>query len=49
MEEMWMEIKNIVGAPDAIGPYSHAIKTGNLIFCSGQGPLDPGKMEIVGG
>ncbi len=35
-------------APQAIGPYSQAIITGNLIFCSGQIPLDPATMEIVG-
>jgi len=35
-------------APDAIGPYCHAMKTGNLIFCSGQTPLDPDTMELTG-
>ena len=34
-------------APAAIGPYSQAIRTGNLLFCSGQIPLDPGSGEIV--
>ena len=34
-------------APAAIGPYSQAIKTGNLVFLSGQIPLDPESMEIV--
>ena len=29
------------GAPAAIGPSSHAIRTGDLLFCSGQIPLDP--------
>lgn len=43
-----MKINNIKGAPEAIGPYCHAIKTGNLIFCSGQTPLDPETMKIVG-
>jgi len=43
-----MEIKNIPGAPGAIGPYCHAVRTGNLVFCSGQTPLDPETMEIVG-
>ncbi len=43
-----MEIKNIKGAPEAIGPYCHAIKTGNLVFCSGQTPLDPKTMQLVG-
>ncbi len=28
-------------APAAIGPYSQAIEVGNLVFCSGQIPLDP--------
>jgi 2-iminobutanoate/2-iminopropanoate deaminase len=35
-------------APKAIGPYSHAVKTGNLVFCSGQTPLDPYTMKLVG-
>ena len=30
-----------LGAPDAVGPYSHAVKSGGLLFCSGQIPLDP--------
>ena len=36
------------GAPAAIGPYSHAVRAGGLLFCSGQIPLDPGTGEIVG-
>ena len=36
-------------APAAIGTYSQAIRTGNLIFLSGQIPLDPATMEIVPG
>lgn len=35
-------------APKAIGPYSHAIQAGNLIFCSGQTPLNPETMMIEG-
>ncbi len=35
-------------APKAIGPYSHAIQSGNLIFCSGQTPLNPATMVIEG-
>lgn len=35
-------------APKAIGPYSHAIQSGNLIFCSGQTPLNPTTMVIEG-
>ncbi len=36
-------------APAAIGTYSQAIKSGNLVFLSGQIPLDPASMEIVDG
>lgn len=39
---------NAPGAPAAIGPYNHAVRTGNLLFCSGQIPLDPDTGEIVG-
>ena len=34
-------------APAAIGPYSQAIKSGSLVFISGQIPLDPSSMELV--
>jgi 2-iminobutanoate/2-iminopropanoate deaminase len=36
-------------APEAIGPYSQAIRCGNLVFLSGQIPLDPGTGHIVEG
>jgi 2-iminobutanoate/2-iminopropanoate deaminase len=36
-------------APAAIGPYSHAVRAGQLLFCSGQIPLDPATGEIVVG
>ena len=36
-------------APAAIGPYSQAIKTGNLLFLSGQIPLDPATGNLVEG
>ena len=36
-------------APAAIGPYSQAIVTGNLVFTSGQIPLDPATGEVVAG
>lgn len=36
------------GAPPAIGPYSHAVRVGRLLFCSGQIPLDPASGELVG-
>jgi 2-iminobutanoate/2-iminopropanoate deaminase len=35
------------GAPEAVGPYTHAVRTGDLLFCSGQIPLD-GRGELVG-
>jgi 2-iminobutanoate/2-iminopropanoate deaminase len=35
-------------APAALGPYSHAVRAGDLLFCSGQLPLDPASGEIVG-
>lgn len=34
-------------APAAIGPYSQAVQVGNLVFMSGQIPLDPKTMEVV--
>ncbi|MBU3673826.1 MAG: RidA family protein [Solirubrobacteraceae bacterium] len=36
------------GAPEAIGPYSHAVSSQGLLFCSGQIPLDPQSGELVG-
>jgi 2-iminobutanoate/2-iminopropanoate deaminase len=42
------ETINAPGAPAAIGPYSHAVRAGSLLFCSGQIPLDPSSGEIVG-
>ncbi len=43
-----MEIVQSDQAPEAIGPYSQAISSGNLLFCSGQIPLDPVSMTVVG-
>jgi len=42
------EIVTAAAAPPAIGPYSHAVSTGGLLFCSGQIPLDPQSGELVG-
>ena len=36
-------------APQAIGPYSQAIRSGKIVFLSGQIPLDPVTMELVEG
>ena len=35
-------------APEAIGPYVHAIRAAGLLFCSGQIPLDPRTGELTG-
>ena len=35
------------GAPAAIGPYSHAVRQGDVLYCSGQIPLDPESGELV--
>jgi 2-iminobutanoate/2-iminopropanoate deaminase len=42
------ETVTAVGAPDAVGPYTHAVRAGGLIFCSGQIPLDPDSGDLVG-
>ena len=42
------EAIDAAGAPEAIGPYSHAVRAGGLLFCSGQIPLGPASGEIVG-
>lgn len=36
-------------APAAIGPYVHAVRSGDLLFCSGQIPIDPRTGDLVGG
>jgi len=44
--------KTAVSAPDApkaIGPYSHAIRTGQLLFISGQVPIDPATGNLIEG
>ena len=44
-----MKLINSPEAPAAVGPYSHAVQVGTVIFCSGQIPLDPESMKIVDG
>ena len=46
---MKLEIIATDKAPAAIGPYSQMVKFGNMLFCSGQIPLDPATGEIVAG
>lgn len=41
------EIISTEKAPGAIGPYSQAIKAGNMVFCSGQIPINPATGEFV--
>ena len=37
------------GAPEAVGPYQHAVVSNGLVFCSGQVPLDPNTGKLVEG
>ncbi|HVV98637.1 MAG TPA: RidA family protein [Rhodanobacteraceae bacterium] len=43
------EIIHTSNAPQAIGPYSQAVRAGNTLYLSGQTPLDPATGEIVAG
>ena len=43
------ETVTAVGAPKSAGPYSHAVKSGGLIFLSGQTPVDPDTGSLVEG
>ena len=36
-------------APQAIGPYSQAVRAGDTVYLSGQIPLDPATMQLVSG
>lgn len=45
---MTIETISTPRAPQAIGTYSQAVKVGQLVFLSGQIPLDPHTMELVG-
>lgn len=44
-----MEFINTASAPAAIGPYSQAVKTNNMLFVSGQIPIDPETNELFNG
>ncbi len=46
MTDQYLHTSN---APAAVGPYSQAVKTGNLLFVSGQMPVDPETGEVVKG
>lgn len=43
------QIISTTSAPAAIGPYSQAVRHGDLVFFSGQIPLDPETMDVVTG
>jgi 2-iminobutanoate/2-iminopropanoate deaminase len=36
-------------SPPAVGPYNHAVRIGDLLFCAGQIPIDPGTGNLVDG
>jgi 2-iminobutanoate/2-iminopropanoate deaminase len=36
-------------SPAAVGPYNHAVRVGDLLFCAGQIPLDPATGNLVSG
>lgn len=44
-----MNLLHTDSAPKAIGPYSQAVRSGNLLYTSGQIPLDPQTGELVKG
>ncbi|TET46272.1 deaminase, partial [candidate division TA06 bacterium] len=46
---MARQVVDTDSAPKTIGPYSQAIKVGNLIFTSGQIAIDPEKNELISG
>ena len=46
---MTRQIIHTKAAPEAIGPYSQAVRVGNTVYMSGQIPLDPTTMQMVSG
>ncbi len=44
-----MRIVDPKNAPKPAGPYTHAVISGNLVFCAGQIPLDPATGNVVPG
>jgi len=36
-------------SPAAVGPYNHAVRVGDLLFCAGQIPIDPGTGNLIAG
>lgn len=46
---MSKDVISTPNAPAAIGPYSQAVRAGNLVFTAGQGPIDPATQKMVPG
>lgn len=47
-----MATKQIIkpkNSPPALGPYNHAVRVGDLLFCAGQIPIDPATGNLVAG
>ena len=47
-----MAIKTVIkpkNSPPALGPYNHAVRVGDLLFCAGQIPIDPKDGNLVAG
>jgi 2-iminobutanoate/2-iminopropanoate deaminase len=47
-----MAIKTIIKpakSPTAVGPYNHAVRVGDLMFCAGQIPIDPQDGNLIAG
>ena len=47
-----MATKHIIkpkNSPPALGPYNHAVRTGDLLFCAGQIPIDPATGNLITG
>jgi enamine deaminase RidA (YjgF/YER057c/UK114 family) len=36
-------------SPAAVGPYNHAVRAGDLLFCAGQIPIDPATGNLISG
>ena len=36
-------------SPTAVGPYNHAVRIGDLVFCAGQIPIDPASGNLISG
>ena len=36
-------------SPKAVGPYNHAVRVGDLLFCAGQIPIDPATGDLIAG